>query len=79
MPFQVWMIESATLWSAATTIPWNSDIIDAIIDIAVGFLAGGIDFSQVEVSVRRLLSDVEPGPAVVEQYFDIVTTRGDYR
>lgn len=73
--YSVRMVEAATEWDEATTIPWSTDIADVIVNYAVGVLTGSLDVNYLKMELRKILSGLEESMTGVNSYWSIPTTK----
>ena len=73
--YSVRMVEAATEWNEATTIPWSTDIADVIVNYAVGVLTGSLDINYLKMELRKILGGLEEGMTGVNSYWAIPTTK----
>jgi hypothetical protein len=69
LAYSVRMVEASTDWNEATTIPWNTDIIDVIVAYAVGVLSGTGDPAAIRLETRKLLVGIEESVTMVNSYW----------
>ena len=74
LAYSVRMVEAATEWNEATTIPWNTDIIDVIVAYAVGSLTGSLDINYIKSEIRKILIGLEESMIGVNSYWNIPKT-----
>jgi hypothetical protein len=78
LAYSVRMVEASTDWAEATTIPWNQDIVDFIVEYAIGVLTGSLNQQYIKQEVRKLLGNIEEQQIGVSSYWDVAPKGSDY-